>query len=889
MDLMMTSAEIRQRFLDYFAERGHAVVSSSPLVPDDPTLLFTNAGMVQFKDTFLGLQARGYTRAVTVQKCMRVSGKHNDLENVGPSPRHHTFFEMLGNFSFGDYFKRDAIRYAWEFMTGAMGIPEGRLVATVFESDDEAHRIWAEEIELAPERILRMGEKTNFWMMADVGPCGPTSEIHYDFGPEHCTCGRADCSVALDNDCGRWLEVWNNVFMQFDQHVDGSRAPLPKTGVDTGMGLERLVAVQQHVYANYDTDLFAPLLDRIQRLLAHTDGQRAEHQVGYRVLADHGRAMTFLIADGVVPGNEGRNYVLRLIMRRAMRFGRQMGFAGPFLPDVADAVIELMQAPYPELAARADWVRAVVTEEEARFARTIESGSAILDDVMAQVRSQGGRSVPGAEVFRLYDTFGFPPDLTRVIAAEAGLGIDQAGFEAAMAGQRERARAGGSFGVGAAEDAYRRLGLPETVFVGYDRLTAEATVLALVVAGQPVDRAGVGAEVEIVVDITPFYAEGGGQVGDTGTLVGPRGGVRVLDTRSPIAGLRVHYGVVERGDLAVGDTVTATVDGDRRLDVMRNHTATHLLHRALQAVLGGHAQQRGSWVAPERLRFDFAHLTALSRDELTEIATQVNAWVRDNAPVTWEHMPLTSARDAGATMLFGEKYGDEVRVVTVAGISKELCGGTHLQHTGQIGALVITGEASVGAGLRRIEAVTGRGAERYVRQRQNQLDRLAELVGSPTVEALEGRVQDVLARSRDLGREVEQLRAELARLRAASAAQGAVAVEGVPVLATRVSVADVGALRGQVDALRDRVGSGVVVVGAVIDGAPRVVVGVTDDVVVRGVHAGQLVKALATRLGGGGGGRPGLAEAGGKDPGALDAALAAVPDLVRAQLGAASS
>jgi alanyl-tRNA synthetase len=651
---MMTSADIRRRFLGFFAERGHVVVPSAPLVPDDPTLLFTNAGMVQFKDAFLGLERRSYGRAVTVQKCMRVSGKHNDLENVGPSPRHHTFFEMLGNFSFGDYFKSDAIRYAWDFLTTDLAIPEERLVATVFESVDEAWRVWAQDVELNPERILRMGEKTNFWMMADVGPCGPTSEIHYDFGPAYCTCGRPDCSVALDNDCGRWLEVWNNVFMQYDQHSDGSRSPLPTTGVDTGMGLERLAAVLQHVYSNYETDLFAPLLDRIQAVLGHSADERAAHQVGYRVLADHGRAMTFLIADGVLPGNEGRSYVLRLIMRRAMRFGRGIGFAGPFLKAVADAVIEHMAGAYPELVARADWIRAVVGEEEARFARTIEAGAALLDDVVARAQAAGNGTIPGADVFRLYDTYGFPPDLTRVMAEEVGLAIDQAGFAAAMAEQRQRARAGGGFAVGASEDAYRRLGLPETKFVGYDRLTATATVLALVVGGEPVARAGVGAAVEVVLDATPFYAESGGQVGDTGTLTAAAGVVEVRDTRSPVLGVRVHHGVVARGGLALGDVVTAVVDTDRRLDVMRNHTATHLLHRALQELLGGHAQQRGSLVAPDRLRFDFAHLKALSPGELGGIEMRVNEWVRADAAVSWEYLPLGAARAAGAVLLFGE-------------------------------------------------------------------------------------------------------------------------------------------------------------------------------------------------------------------------------------------
>jgi alanyl-tRNA synthetase len=879
----MHSDEIRQRFLDFFAARGHTVVPSASLVPDDPTLLFVNAGMVQFKDTFLGLQPRSYSRAVTVQKCMRVSGKHNDLENVGPSAWHHTFFEMLGNFSFGDYFKREAIQYAWSFMTEEMGVPAERLVATVFASDEEAYAVWAEDIGLAPERILRMGEKTNFWMMADIGPCGPTSEIHYDFGPEHCTCGLPDCSVALDNECGRWLEIWNNVFMQFDQAPDGSRTPLPKPGVDTGMGFERLTTVLQHVYATYDTDLFEPLLDWVQEMLGHDDATRAEQLVGYRVLADHGRAMTFLIADGVLPGNEGRNYVLRLIMRRAMRYGRGLGFREPFLAGLVDAVIDRMGSPHPQLAVRAGWVRDVVREEEARFARTLESGSVILDAIIDGVRATGGQTLPGADVFRLYDTFGFPPDLTRVIAEEHGLTIDQAGFDVAMDEQRQRARAGGGFAFGAGEDLFRRLNLPTTEFVGYESLSGTGKVLALLADGDVAERAGVGDGVQVVLDRTPFYAESGGQVDDTGVLTGPAGTVRVDHVRSPVAGLRVHIGVVVDGLVAVGERLTAEVDGERRTKVMRSHTGTHLLHRALQEVLGSHAQQRGSLVAPDRLRFDFAHLKAMTPQELADVEERVNGWVREDRPVGWETMPMEEARHIGAMMLFGEKYGDVVRVVSVDGVSKELCGGTHLTRTGQIGSFFITGESSVGAGLRRIEAVTGRGAEDYMRAQHGQLEQLALLLGSATTDGLESRLADVLVRQRELARTVEQLRAELAQSRAGALSDMVLDVAGVPVLVTRVDAADVDALRGQVDALRDQVNSAVIVLGAVVDGNPRLVVAVSPDLVARGLHAGNLVKALAARMGGGGGGRPNLAEAGGKDAAALDAVLAAVPGLVAEQ------
>ncbi len=883
----MDSAQIRQRFLSFFEGHGHAVVPSSALVPDDATLLFTNAGMVQFKDAFLGLESRVYSRAATAQKCMRVSGKHNDLENVGPSPRHHTFFEMLGNFSFGDYFKHDAIRLGYAFMTREMGIHPDRLVFTVFRDDDEAWGIWVNDVGVDPDRVLRMGEKTNFWMMADTGPCGPTSEIHYDFGPQHCTCGRADCSVALDNDCGRWLEVWNLVFMQYDQTADGSRLPLPRTGVDTGMGLERIVAIQQGVYTNYDTDLFRPILDHVQALLEHTDAEREAHQTGYRVLADHGRAMTFLIADGVMPGNDGRNYVLRLIMRRAMRFGRMIGFDGPFLVYVADAVIAKMGDVYPELRAKADWIREVVAVEEARFARTLEGGLAILDDVIARVKMEGDARIAGDDVFRLYDTYGFPPDLTRIVAEEHGLGIDHAGFDAAMAAQRERARASGHFGVAAHEDAYRRLGLDDVTFLGYDTVEDEATVAMVLVDGHPVVRATEGMAAELVLDRTPFYAESGGQVGDTGAIEGANGAsFRVTDTRRPVPGVTVHFGTVASGALMPGDRVTARVDAERRLEVMRNHTATHLLHRALQDVLGTHAQQRGSLVAPDRLRFDFAHLSALTEDEVDRVESEVNRLIRDDLDVRWSLMPLDEARKAGAMMLFGEKYGDVVRVVDIGGgASRELCGGTHLRRTGQIGSFVVTGESSVAAGIRRIEALTGLGAERLVRDRLRRLRELAARLGTPSLDGIGARVDDLQARNRELARELEAARAELAGARAGGLADRAVDVDGVRVLATRVEAADAGALRTQVDALRAQLGRGVVVLGAVIDGQPRVVAAVSDDAVGLGLHAGQLVKQVAADLGGGGGGRPGLAEAGGRDAGALDGALAAVPGRVKAMRG----
>ncbi len=885
MNRKMSSAEIRQAFLDYFKSKGHQIVASSSLVPDDPTLLFTNAGMVQFKDTFLGTERRSYARATTSQKCMRVSGKHNDLENVGPSPRHHTFFEMLGNFSFGDYFKRDAIHYAWEFMTEVMGLDPNRIVATVYRDDDEALSVWTEEIGLPVSRVHRMGDKTNFWMMGDVGPCGPTSELHWDFGPEFCTCGQPDCSVALDNDCGRWLEVWNLVFMQFDQHADGTRERLPKPGVDTGMGLERVTTVKQGVYTNYDTDLFTPIIQHTRELLGQTAAQAAERYVPYRVIADHGRAMTFLIADGVLPSNEGRGYVLRLIMRRAMRYGKQLGFTGPFLGEVAQSVIDLMGSHYRDLVEKRDFILRVIGLEEERFQRTLDNGLSLLEAVMGRLRGQGQTVIPGEEVFRLYDTYGFPPDLTRVIAEENGLTIDRQGFGDRMSQQRERARAKGKFTVTEAGEHYRRLSLPRTRFLGYDSGQGQGHVLYLVVNGAPGETAEEGDQVEVVLDQTPFYAEAGGQVGDIGQLVGELGTVQVEDTQAPVPGLITHRGRVVAGEIHVGDTVEATVDSERRLSIMRNHTATHLLHRALQDTLGGHAQQRGSLVAPDRLRFDFAHLQALSDEELRTVEARVNQMIMADFPVGWTVTSQDEARRLGAMMLFGEKYGDEVRMVTIGGdqpVSRELCGGTHLRHTGQIGQLRIVGEGSVSAGVRRIEALTGESAEDYVETGLRSLSQTAQALQT-TPRDLPRRVSELQDELRALQRELAEARRALSQGRLGDALARTSAVDGVTVLAERVDAPDADAMREMADWLRDKLGSGVIVLGAVMGDKPFFVATVTPDLVQRGFHAGHLVKQVASVVGGGGGGRPNMATAGGRDVAKLDEALGRVTEFVKAQ------
>ncbi len=881
----MTSAEIRRAFLDFFKQNGHNIVASSSLAPDDPTLLFTNAGMVQFKDTFLGTEKRSYRRATTAQKCMRVSGKHNDLENVGPSPRHHTFFEMLGNFSFGDYFKRDAIHYAWTFMTEVMRLPGNRIVATVYRDDDEAYNVWINEIGLPPERVHRMGDKTNFWMMGDVGPCGPTSELHWDFGPEFCTCGRPDCSVALDNDCGRWLEVWNLVFMQYDQRADGTRELLPKPGVDTGMGLERLCAVKQGVYANYETDLFVPIMEHTRQALGDTPEQMAEKQTGYRVVADHGRAMTFLIADGVLPGNEGRSYVLRLIMRRAMRFGKGLGFSGPFLGGVAEAVINLMGGHYTELVERRDFIMRVIGQEEERFQRTLDAGSSLLEGIIARLKAEGTNVIPGSDVFRLYDTYGFPPDLTRVIGEEQGMAIDQQGFGALMQEQRERARAKGRFTVKEAGERYRRLDLPRTEFLGYGVIEADGKIVYLVVNGEPADAAEQGDRVEVVLDRTPFYAEAGGQVGDIGHLIGEMGTVEVEDTQAPVPGIIVHSGYVSAGSVHVNGQVSARVDTERRLDIMRNHTATHLLHRVLQDTLGGHAQQRGSLVAPDRLRFDFAHLQALSEDELRTIEARVNALIMADLPVNWAVTSQDEARQLGAMMLFGEKYGDEVRMVTIGdgqAVSRELCGGTHLSRTGQIGQLRIIDETSVGAGLRRIEALTGRGAEHYVEQSLDALEASASALQTAPRDLLH-RVTELQDELKALQRELTEARRRLSQGRLGELLEKAQAVDGVTVLAAAVDAPDADTMREMADWLRDKLGSGIVVLGAVVGDKPSLVAAVTPDLVSQGYHAGALVKQVASVVGGGGGGKPTMATAGGRDASKLGEALAKTPDFVRGQ------
>jgi len=902
----MTSAEVRQAFLDYFASNGHTIVASSSLIPvGDPTLLFTNAGMVQFKDTFLGLEKRDYTRAVTSQKCMRVSGKHNDLENVGPSNRHHTFFEMLGNFSFGDYFKREAIEYAWEFLTQALGLPVDLLWPTIYEEDDEAFELWQEVTGVPAERVIRLGKKDNFWSMGDTGPCGPCAEIIYDRGEEYCTCEQPDCSPAIE--CDRWWELWNLVFMQFDAAADGSLIPLPRPSIDTGMGLERISAVMQGYGSNYDTDLFQPMMRRAQELLGHTDEEMQEKIVSYRVIADHGRAVTFLIGDGAIPGNEGRSYVLRLILRRAARHGRLLGFTGPFLADIAQVVIDMMGPHYVELLNRRDFILRVILEEEERFQQTLSTGLDLLDELMTELNDRGENRISGPDAFKLYDTYGFPLDLTREIAVERGFEIDEAGVQQAMAEQRERARSAQHFAVVDADGLQtymevladlqdRQLLGPDGVELIYEKaVEVDATLVEIMKDGQVAASVKEGDRVEVVLPVTSFFVEGGGQVSDTGLLTHFKEGEEVVEWQIEVTGMKrllpglvVHEGVIVSGEPRRGELVWAVVDVERRWDIARNHTATHLLHAALREVLGEHAQQAGSRVEPDRLRFDFTHSSMLTQEELQMVERMVNDAILDNYPLETIVTGYDEAVKRGAIALFGEKYGKDVRVVRIgigdAVLSQELCGGTHVSWASEIGFFHILSEGSIGSGLRRIEAVTGHGAQQLVMERMSVLDSAAAFLGCQADE-VDRKVLSALDEAQKLQKELSQVRREMSLRECDSLLRGVQDVQGVPVLAVYVDVAvDMDNLREMTDWFRDKMKSGVVVLGAIFDAKPNFVAAVTPDLVERGLHAGKLIQAVAQEVGGGGGGKATLAQAGGRDADHLEQALALVPDLVVKQL-----
>jgi alanyl-tRNA synthetase len=875
--MSLPASEIREAFLRFFEARGHRRVASSSLVPQgDPTLLFANAGMVQFKRTFLGEETREYVRAATSQKCLRVSGKHNDLENVGRTPRHLTFFEMLGNFSFGDYFKHEAIAWAWELVTGTYGLPRERLGVTVFREDDDAERIWRDEVGVPADRIRRLDEADNFWQMGDTGPCGPCSEIYVDMGPQPGSRPGFDPT----DESGRWLEIWNLVFMQFDRDAGGVLHPLPRPCVDTGAGLERISAVLQGKTWVYDTDLFRPILERAQELSGVARGKRPELDVSLNVVADHSRALAFLIGDGVLPANDGRGYVLRRILRRAARHGVLLGVERPFLHQVADAVIDTMSAAYPDLAERRAFITDRIRREETRFLETLTVGLSLLEDEIGRLGSRGERTLPGEVVFKLYDTFGFPVDLTADILRSRGLSLDQAGFDQAMEGQRTRARAAwkGS-GDERVASVYGALANDlRTTFVGYHALSVRSIVRALIVDGETRATARAGEQVEIVVDETPFYAESGGQVGDRGRLTTASGRVAIRDTQRPVGELVVHAGRVETGEIHVDEAADLAVDAQARAATVRNHSGTHLLHAALRQVLGPQAMQKGSLVAPDRLRFDFTHDAPLSDDEIRRIEDLANEWIEHNAPAAIRQMAYRDAIDAGAIAIFEEKYGDRVRVISFGDFSTELCGGTHAAATGEIGLLKVVSESGIAAGVRRIEALTGLAAIEHMRAQERALRRIADLLKSPVAE-LPLRVEKLVEERRAADQEIAKLRAE--RRGAASADLGSSVrlVNGVKVLTARVEGVDGAELRGMVDDLRDQLGSGVVLLAAVEDGRVTLALGVTRDLTDR-LRAGDLVREIAKVVGGKGGGRPDFAQAGGSEPAKLDQAFARLDSLV---------
>ena len=898
----MTSAEARRAFLDYFVEMKHQEVPSSSLVPgNDPTLLFTNAGMVQFKDVFLGNDQRSYVRATTAQRCLRISGKHNDLEEVGPSPRHHTLFEMLGNFSFGDYFKKDAIRFAYEVLTRVYGLPLERLYFTVHDKDDEAYAIWRDDIGIPVERIYKLGDKTNFWQMADTGPCGYTSEIHWDWQPE---LGPEAVGAELLDSSGRVLEIWNLVFNQFNQNADGTRDLLPKPGIDTGMGFERIVSVLQNVRVNYETDLFVPIIRRVQELNGATDAERDANVIPYRVIADHARAVAFLIADGVTPGSKDRGYICRMLIRRAARFGTRIGFTQPFLADVADTVIAIMGDHYGELREKHEAIRKAITQEEIRFARTLARGMEELDSQLALLPAGG--TLPGDRAFFLKSTLGLPFEVTRDIVTERGYQVDEQGFEKAQADHALDSGGGKEMGVIDLNTLYKQAqhdlqvaGTLPTAGVAYDPYRdtpTRAKLIGLIRDGQLVSSAAVGDRVEVILDATSFYVEAGGQVSDTGVLrsldqTGAAGwAIDIEDMQRPIGGFIVHIGEVVAGTPHVGDTVNAEVDRVRRLSIMRNHSATHLLHAQLRAVLGGHVQQRGSLVAPDRLRFDFSHDAPVSTEEQARVSAAINAAILTDMPIITLEKDLASARAEGAMALFGEKYGDRVRTVRVCETvdqceqpySYELCGGIHVRSTAVIGSFVITNETSVGQGIRRIEAVTGAGAQQYVARQIQTLRTVSTTLNAPA-EQLPARIEALREDAAAARREVERLRRQVAHFAFESLYNKRQAIGDVQVLVTEVEPTTVETLREMADWFRDKARSGVITLGMIADGKPFLLAAVTDDLTKR-LQAGALIKTVAPIIGGGGGGRPNLAQAGGKDADQLGAALTQAREWIAAQL-----
>ena len=871
-----STQELRQAFIRYFEQHGHQAVPSSALIPQaDPTLLFTNAGMNQFKRVFLGEETRGYKRAVTVQKCLRAGGKHNDLENVGYTRRHHTFFEMLGNFSFGDYFKKDAIQFGWEFLTQTVGLAKDRMWVTIFRDDDEADQLW-KKVGVPASRIVRCGEKDNFWQMGDTGPCGPCSELHFDQGP----------SVPGDDrpngEGDRVIEIWNLVFMQFNRDAVGTLHPLPKPSIDTGMGLERLAAVAQGVYSNYDSDVFTPLLTAVAARAGVRYGEQEQTDRSMRVVVDHLRAITFLMADGILPSNEGRGYVLRRILRRAARHGRLLGIVEPFLYELTEAVVSQMAVVYSEVRSAAATIAEATRGEEERFIATLDQGLPILNEMIAKARLTGNKVLTGPDVFKLYDTYGFPMDLMGEACREQGMTLDEAGFDQAIEEQRNRARKTSGFVQEIARPAVAELAgrVGTTKFIGYDRLESESLVQAILKGDRLVKEAAEGDEVEIVLDVTPFYAEGGGQVGDRGLLLGHEGQVEITETTRPAPTVILHKGTVTKGQIREGVALHMTVNATTRQDAQRNHTATHLLHAALRDLLGPHVKQYGSLVGPNRLRFDFAHFRPLTSRDIDEIETVVNHEVRKNERVATEVMSIQDAVAKGALAFFGDKYGEQVRVVTVESFSKELCGGTHCRQTGDIGLFRLVSETGVAAGVRRIEAQTGSGALAQMKQLETDIRELSNLLKVGQSE-LVAKTRKVMTQLKDKERELEEVKLKMAGGSAAEAMAKTIA--GVQVHVQRTDGLDVNGMRALADQLRDKLKSGVVALGAANDGKVSLLVVVTKDLIAR-LKAGDIIKEMAAEVGGTGGGRPEMAQAGGKDPARLDIALEKVFGLVERML-----
>ncbi len=878
----MKAADLRRAFLEFFEQRGHSAVSSSSLVPaNDPTLFFVNAGMVQFKDVFVGAEQRPYKRATTVQKCMRVSGKHNDLENVGVTARHHTLFEMLGNFSFGDYFKREAIAFAWEFLTETMGLPPERLLITVFDDDDESAELWL-ELGIAADRIGRCGAKDNFWSMGPTGPCGPCTEIHWDLQTDFVPDNEPD-PWGFGHDAGRYMEIWNLVFMQYERYLEDGETKqrdLPSPSVDTGMGLERIAAISQGFKSNWELDEFQSVIAVAGEICSRRYGDSPEADISLRVIADHSRAAAFLVGDGVMPSNEERGYVLRRIMRRAIRHGVKLGMTKPFMQRTTERVINDMADTYPELAARRDFILKVVANEEDAFRLTLDRGLALLDDAFTRLDGEGQSSLPGQTIFELHDTFGFPPDLTEVIAGERGFGVDMEGYSAHMSDQKARSRASwkGS-GESAVAETYRELEADgATKFDGYRNTASSSKVVALLVDGGRVESVSEGQQVELVTTATPFYAESGGQVGDTGSISGPDGTFKVSDCLKPAGAVFVHSGKVTEGAIHIGDKLNLQVDASRRDDIMRNHTATHLLHAALRSLLGKHVQQKGSLVDPDRLRFDFSHFEAISRETLHSIEDLVNEQILKNTDVSVFETDMEGALAEGAMALFGEKYGTNVRVVKVQDFSTELCGGTHCQATGQIGLLKITSEAGIASGVRRIEAITGRRAVDYLRSIEAERRALSTLLKAGRDENV-SKVERLLEERKTLRRQVDDLKQQMVAGGSDGSGPQARDVHGVPVLATEIVGVDAKDLRGHSDLLLEKLGRGVVVLATRSDGKATLLVKISKDLTDR-IRAGDVVRELAQLVGGKGGGRPDMAQAGGKRPENIPAALEKAYEMV---------